>query len=388
MRVLLLKFGELFLKGGNKKLFEKALVENIKNKLVGLDYDFVSTQGRYVIENYKEENEFELINRLSKVFGLIEISKAEEVESTQEAIESYVSSLRFPIDKTFRVSVNRADKKFPINSNDYSRVIGEIIFESNKGIKVDLYNFDIEVRVDIRFNKKTYVYYESVKCPGGLPYKTGGKGLLLLSGGIDSPVAGYMMAKRGMEIECLHFHSFPYTSKQAKEKVLTLAKELTDYCDTIKVHVISFTKIQEHIHMNCDSRFMITIMRRIMMRIAERICNQNGLGCIITGENLGQVASQTMESMTVTNDVVEKLPVFRPFVAFDKEGIIEIAKKIGTFETSILPYEDCCTVFLPKNPVIKPTVKQAEYEEKFLNIEDLIGQALQDEEIIVLNKEY
>ncbi|MBQ8845279.1 MAG: tRNA 4-thiouridine(8) synthase ThiI, partial [Clostridia bacterium] len=310
MRVLLLKFGELFLKGGNKKLFEKALVENIKNKLVGLDYDFISTQGRYVIENYKEENEFELINRLSKVFGLIEISKAEEVESTQEAIESYVSSLRFPIDKTFRVSVNRADKKFPINSNDYSRVIGEIIFENNKGIKVDLYNFDIEVRVDIRFNKKTYVYYESVKCPGGLPYKTGGKGLLLLSGGIDSPVAGYMMAKRGMEIECLHFHSFPYTSKQAKEKVLTLAKELTDYCDTIKVHVISFTKIQEHIHMNCDSRFMITIMRRIMMRIAERICNQNGLGCIITGENLGQVASQTMESMTVTNDVVEKLPVF------------------------------------------------------------------------------
>ena len=382
MRVLLLKYGELFLKGGNKKLFEKALVENIKNKLVGLDYDFVSTQGRYIIENYKEENEYELINRLSKVFGLIEISKAEEVESTQEAIESYVSSLKFPIDKTFRVSVNRADKKFPINSNDYSKVIGEIIFENNKGIKVDLYNFDIEVKVDIRFNKKTYISFESVKCPGGLPYKTGGRGLLLLSGGIDSPVAGYMMAKRGMEIECLHFHSFPYTSKQAKEKVLTLAKELTDYCDTIKVHVVSFTKIQEHIHMNCDSRFMITIMRRIMMRIAERICNQNGLGCIITGENLGQVASQTIESMTVVSDVVKHTPIIRPLVAFDKCEIIDIAKKIGTYETSIKPFEDCCTVFLPDNPVVKPVLFKVKKEQDKIDFDAILDRAMETMEIV------
>ena len=209
--------------------------------------------------------------------------------------------------------------------------------------------------------------------------------MLLLSGGIDSPVAGYLISKRGLKIEGLHFHSYPYTSERAKEKVITLAKKLSEYCDEIKLHIISFTKVQEAIHMHCAPEFMITIMRRIMMRIAERICKRDGLLTIVTGESLGQVASQTVQSMTVTNSVVKELPVLRPCVAMDKEEIMQVAKNIDTYETSILPYEDCCTVFLPKNPVIKPSIERAEKEERKLDIESLIGEALESEEVIVLN---
>ncbi len=263
-------------------------------------------------------------------------------------------------------------------------MLGEIILNENPLSKVDLYNPEIEYCVDIRLNGKAYIFSDNIKCQGGLPLGSAGKGLLLLSGGIDSPVAGYLISKRGLTIDALHFHSYPYTSEQAKDKVITLAKTLTNYVGNINIHIISFTKVQEAIHMNCASEYMITIMRRIMMRIAERICEKYKLGAIITGESLGQVASQTMQSMTVTGQVVKQLPIFRPCIAMDKEEIIKIAKDIETFETSILPYEDCCTVFLPKNPVIRPDRIKVEREENKINIEKLIEDCIANEEILHL----
>ena len=268
-----------------------------------------------------------------------------------------------------------------MTSMEIERHLGGVVLDKNPNLKVDLYNPELVINVEIRVNNKTYIYSNLYPCANGLPLGSAGKGLLLLSGGIDSPVAGYLMSKRGLKLEAVHFHSYPYTSAQAKEKVIELAKEISEYCGEIKLHVVSFTEIQEQIHKNCDAEYMITIMRRIMMRIAERLCKENGLGAIVTGESLGQVASQTMQSMTVTNSVVS-LPVFRPVIAFDKEEIMNVARKIGTYETSILPYEDCCTVFLPKNPVIRPTISRAEYLEKSLDIDSLVETAVLNEEII------
>ena len=383
-KVLLLKFGELFLKGKNKKDFERLLISNIKKKLSSFSFSFEQVVGRYIISNYDETEENAIIQNLTTVFGLIGVSKATEIETSKENIFQFVSTIE--IEGSFRVNAKRADKNFPMTSVELERELGEVVLENNPNAKVDLNNPEHSVNVEVRFNNKTYIYYETIKCAGGLPLGSGGRALLLLSGGIDSPVAGYLMAKRGLKIEAVHFHSYPYTSDKAKDKVITLAKELTKFCDEIKLHIVSFTKIQEQIHMNCDSEYMITIMRRIMMRIAEKICQENELGAIITGESLGQVASQTMQSINVTNSVVS-LPVFRPLIAFDKEDIVEISQKIGTFETSILPYEDCCTVFLPKFPVIKPTIKRAEYQEKFLDIELLVKEALASKEEITLKRD-
>ena len=343
-RVLLLKFGELFLKGKNKHEFEKLLMMNIRRKLGGHTFSLEFTSGRMIVENYDESEEKILIEKLKTTFGLIAISRAVEIDGDFENIKKYVSSLE--ISGSFRVSAKRADKRYPHTSIEIEKALGEVVLNSNAGAKVDLHTPKTILFVEVRFNGKCYVYYDNIKCAGGLPLGSGGRALLLLSGGIDSPVAGYMMAKRGLKIEAVHFHSYPYTSEQAKEKVVELARILTNYVDEIKLHIISFTKIQEQIHMNCDADYMITIMRRIMMRIAERLCLKNDLGAIITGESLGQVASQTMQSINVTNSVVS-LPVFRPLIAFDKEDIMEIAKNIGTYDTSILPYDDCCTVFLP-----------------------------------------
>ena len=238
------------------------------------------------------------------------------------------------------------------------------------------------VYVEIRENGKAYIHSDKTFSVGGMPVGSSGKGLLMLSGGIDSPVAGYMMAKRGLSIDAIHFHSFPYTSIQAKEKVISLAEVLTQYIGDVKIYLIPFTRIQELIHANCDDSYMITIMRRIMLRIAEKVCELNGIKTIITGESLGQVASQTIESITVTNSVLKKIPVMRPLIGMDKSEITEISKKINTFDISILPYEDCCTVFLPKNPVIKPTIEKAENEESFLDIDTLVDAAVEAMEII------
>lgn len=380
-KVLLLKFGELFLKGRNRREFLKLLRYNIEQKLKGLTYKLFETQGRLVVSNFSADIEDELISRLQKVFGLIGVASAVEIDTIMEDIEKYVGGFDIENYKTFKIEAKRADKTFPMTSMEIEKYLGGVVLDKNPNLKVDLYNPELVINVEIRVNNKTYIYSNLYPCANGLPLGSAGKGLLLLSGGIDSPVAGYLMSKRGLKLEAVHFHSYPYTSAQAKEKVIELAKEISEYCGEIKLHVVSFTEIQEQIHKNCDPEYMITIMRRIMMRIAERLCKENGLGAIVTGESLGQVASQTMQSMTVTNYVVS-LPVFRPVIAFDKEEIMDVARKIGTYETSILPYEDCCTVFLPKNPVIRPTISRAEYLEKSLDIDSLVKTAVLNEEII------
>lgn len=379
--VLLVKFGELFLKGRNRHEFIKLLKWNMMKKLRGIYSKIEETQGRLVVSEYDPKDEDEIVERLQTVFGLIGVASAVEIDTTMENIESYVKDIDLSSVKTFKIESKRADKSFPMTSMDLDKHLGGVVLEQWPHLQVDLYNPDEIIKVEVRVNQKTYIYRNLMPCAGGLPLGSAGKGLLLLSGGIDSPVAGYLMAKRGLKLEAVHFHSYPYTSVQAKEKVIELAKEISVYCDEIKLHVISFTEIQEEIHKNCDAEYMITIMRRIMMRIAQKLCEVNSLGAIVTGESLGQVASQTMQSMNVTNSVVT-LPVFRPVIAYDKEEIMAVAKKIGTYETSILPYEDCCTVFLPKNPVIHPTIKRAEFLERNLNIDQLVQTALNNEEII------
>ena len=383
MKVLLLRFGELYLKGDNRYLFESMLIRNIKNKLQGEEYKFEKTFGRYVVRGYDEMREDFIVEKLQQVFGLYSLSRAVELPATVEAITEEVEKIQIG-QKTFKVFVKRADKKFPVSSMEFAKQLGGVVLSHNHKAEVELYNPQVEIHIDIRLNGKAYLFYQTEKCQGGLPLGSAGRGLLLLSGGIDSPVAGYLVGKRGLEIEALHFHSYPYTSELAKDKVLALAKELVPYVGRIKLHIISFTKVQEMIHMNCAPEYMITIMRRIMMRIAERVCDKNGLGAIVTGESLGQVASQTMQSMTVTNEVVKAKPIFRPCITMDKEEIMAISKSIGTYETSILPYEDCCTVFLPKNPVIKPTIDRCEREEKNLNIEQLVEECLLTEEVQII----
>lgn len=383
MKAILLRFGELFLKGDNRHLFESMLIRNIKTKLAGEVFKFEKTFGRYVISSYEENRENAIVEKLKQVFGLYSLSVANEVDAVVETISKEVEKI--PVgNKTFKVFVKRADKKFPLSSMEFAKKLGGEVLSKNPKAEVDLYNPQVEIHIDIRLNGKAYIFHDTIKCQGGLPLGCAGKGLLLLSGGIDSPVAGYLVGKRGLEIEALHFHSYPYTSELARDKVLTLAKELVPYVGKIKLHIVSFTKVQEMIHMNCSPEYMITIMRRIMMRVAERICERNNLGAIVTGESLGQVASQTMQSMTVTGGVVEYKPIFRPCITMDKEEIMKISKDIGTYETSILPYEDCCTVFLPKNPVIKPTLERCEKEESKLNVQALVEECLEGEEIEII----
>ena len=379
MKSILLRMGELFLKGENRGMFENMLISNIRKKLEGLNYKLQRTRGRIMITDFDEQQE--VIERLTKVFGLVSLSVAEEVDATVENIEQYVSTIKIGA-KTFKVDVNRADKRFPVSSMEFAADLGGVILDANPNASVELYHPEVIVCVDIRNNGKAYIFDKVIKCQGGLPLSTSGRALLLLSGGIDSPVAGYMMAKRGLKLQAIHFYSYPYTSQQAKQKVITLAQQLCEYVDDIKLHCISFTKVQEEIHAKCAPEFMITIMRRIMMRVAEIIAKREDLGAIVTGESLGQVASQTMQSMTVTEDALESIPIFRPCIGLDKEDIVKIAKEIGTFETSILPYEDCCTVFLPKNPVIKPKLAKARSEEANLDVEALVKECIAGEEVI------
>ncbi len=379
MKSILLRMGELFLKGENRGMFENMLISNIRKKLEGLNYKLQRTRGRIMITDFDEQQE--VVERLTKVFGLVSLSVAEEVDATVENIEQYISTIKIGA-KTFKVDVNRADKRFPVSSMEFAADLGGVILDANPNASVELYHPEVIVCVDIRNNGKAYIFDKVIKCQGGLPLSTSGRALLLLSGGIDSPVAGYMMAKRGLKLQAIHFYSYPYTSQQAKQKVITLAQQLCEYVDDIKLHCISFTKVQEEIHAKCAPEFMITIMRRIMMRVAEIIAKREDLGAIVTGESLGQVASQTMQSMTVTEDALESLPIFRPCIGLDKEDIVKIAKEIGTFETSILPYEDCCTVFLPKNPVIKPKLAKARSEEANLDIEALVSECIAGEEVI------
>ena len=373
--VIILRYGELYLKGNNKSYFEKVLIKNIKESLKDFKAEVKKITGRLIVSNYNNDDESVIIDKLSKIFGLVSLSVASEIDTDKEKIIDYCKGIDLK-NKTFRVNVKRADKTFPIQSDQFARYLGGVLLSCKENLKVDLHNPEKIVSVDIRENGKTYIFTEKIECAGGMPVSTAGKGLLLLSGGIDSPVAGYMMSRRGMSLSALHFHSYPYTSQQAKEKVIELRDRIEDYCGNIKLYICSFTEIQEEIHKKCAPEYMITIMRRFMMRIAEQICKNNDLKAIITGESLGQVASQTIESMTSTNSVLKDIVCLRPLVGMDKQDIIQIATKIDTFETSILPYEDCCTVFLPKNPIIHPKLSNVLYEESKLDIELLIKNAL------------
>jgi len=387
-KVILVRYGEIALKGLNKPIFEAKLVKNIKKSLFGIGgIDVIKSQSRIYIEPVSEDYEFdEAISRAIKVFGIVSVSPVWKIESEYEEIKEY--SLKMVNElvekkgfKTFKVDARRGNKKFPMDSPEICRELGGYILDNVEGLSVEVKNPDFVLYIEIR--ESTYIYSEKVEAFGGLPTGTNGKAVLLLSGGIDSPVAGFMIGKRGVEIEAVHFYSYPYTSERAKDKVIELTKILTTYVGSVRLHVVPFTDIQLHINENSPEEQLTIIMRRAMMRISEAIAVKNGAMALVTGESIGQVASQTMHGLNVTNAVV-KMPVFRPLIGMDKNEVIDIAKKIGTFETSILPYEDCCTVFVAKHPNTKPKLELIERFEEKLQLDELINKAIENTEIITL----
>lgn len=377
-KVILIRFGELFLKGDNKGYFIKSLGRNIIDGLKNFDIDLQIQQSRYVIESFNEEDLEDIIVQLKKIFGIYSFSIATEIETNE--LEDYFKNVFTLKTKTFRVSCNRADKSYPLTSTEVGAKIGGIILSRFRS-KVDLYEPETNVKIDIRQNGKTYIFDSVIQGAGGMPVGTSGKALALMSGGIDSPVASVKMAQRGLKVEGIHFFSHPYTSDEAKEKVIKLCKIVKPYTQMETLYVIPFTHIQEEIHSKCNGNFMITLMRRFMAKISAMVARKIGAGALITGESLAQVASQTMESMYSTDTATDML-FLRPLVGMDKEEIIAISNKIGTFETSILPYEDCCTVFLPKRPIIKPKIDIVLKEESKLDVETLVKEAVDNMEII------
>lgn len=382
MNTILIRYGEIFLKGNNRGYFESALAKNIRTALENFTFKFVRAQNRFLIEDYDEAYETDIIDKLTKIFGIHSVSVAVKVKSTEEELEKAAVLMMKDKSGTFRVTVNRADKKIQKSSMEIAAQLGGAVLESNPNLTVNLHVFDTDLYVDIRENGRSYLFTDKIMGAGGMPVGTAGAGMVLLSGGIDSPVAAYMMAKRGLKLHAIHFHSAPYTSEMAKQKVVDLAGIVKNYSGPIVLHVIPFTDVQLKIHEKCPAELMITIMRRFMMRIAERVAKANSCGALITGESLGQVASQTMESITVTNGVIEDLPVFRPLIGMDKTEIMDVARNIDTYDTSILPYEDCCTVFLPKNPVIRPKLETVLRAEAKLDVGTLIAACIENQEII------
>ena len=379
MKIILIKYGELTTKKDNRKVFINILYNNIKKALSEYKVNIIKTRDRMYIET--TENIDEIVDILKNIFGIHSIVVATRVNTNIEEIEATILEVVKTIDfTTFKVETNRADKSFPINSMDFSRKIGSLVLKNIEGKKVDVHNPDYLLHIEIR-KDYTYIYHKEVKASGGYPVSVAGKGLLMLSGGIDSPVAGYLAMKRGIKIECVYFESPPHTSIMAKNKVKKLVEELTKYDASITLNVVKFTDIQEAIYKNIDPTYMITIMRRMMYRISEKIMEKTSCLCLINGESVGQVASQTLTSMSVINSVTN-VPVIRPVACLDKLEIIDISRKIGTYETSILPYEDCCTIFLPKHPVINPNINKAiEYENSF-DYNTLIDKAVNEREII------
>lgn len=385
--LILLKYGEIALKGLNRPVFEHKLIDNIASA--------VSKIGKFSIRNsqstiYLEPLEdgidmFETIDRLQRIFGIVNICPVMRCEKDMDSIFKTAVECLSDLDlsgKTFKVEAKREDKTFPLNSPQISREVGGAILKAygDGGLKVDVHDPDILVQVEIR--KEAYVFAEKFSGAGGMPVGTGGKATLLLSGGIDSPVAGWMIAKRGVKIEAVYFHSPPYTSERAKEKVVDLAKIVSVYAGAIKLHVVPFTDIQLSIIENCPKEYLTIIMRRLMMRIAEKIARQNGSLALITGESVGQVASQTMESLYCTDSAVN-MPVFRPCIGMDKEEIVRISKKIDAYETSIQPYEDCCTIFVPKHPKTKPSLGEiVKAEENLGDVEAALDKTIADTEVI------
>lgn len=384
-KVIIIRYCEIHLKGKNRGYFEKVFMNNLEKSLSGIRHEIRKPSGRYVVENFDEARTDEIVSRLQKVFGTHTLSIAYKVPASMDDIFAAVLAVA-PEEGSFKVQANRADKHFPLNSMQINAEVGGRLLEARPALRVDVHAPQHLIGIDVRENGDALVFCGWIKAAGGMPVGTSGKGMLLLSGGIDSPVAGYMIAKRGMTIEALHFHSYPYTNRQAREKVEELAHILAGYTGGLDLHVVSVTHIQEAIHKYCPAEMMITLLRRFMMRIAERLCRQTGAQCIVTGESLGQVASQTIEGMTSSGSVVHELPILRPLVGFDKTEIVERAREIGTFETSILPYEDCCTVFLPKHPLIRPDLAKVAEQEKKLDVEALVAEALASEETLHIQR--
>ncbi|MDR5587650.1 MULTISPECIES: tRNA uracil 4-sulfurtransferase ThiI [Clostridium] len=382
-KLILVKYApEIFLKGLNRNKFEKRLRDNIGKKLEGIKIEFIQDSGRYFIKTDKID---ESIKRLSNVFGISEVALVDVVEMDMNCIKKAgLEKLNEAKGKTFKVNTNRANKNFGENSTYISRDIGAYILNNcDKEISVDVKTPDILINVEIR-NKNAYVWSNTdiKKGVAGLPYGMNGSTILMLSGGIDSPVAGYLMAKRGVELNCVYYHSHPYTSERAKDKVKELAKILASYTEKINLYVVPFTEIQMEILEKCREDELTIIMRRFMMRVACKIAEEKGIQSVTSGESIGQVASQTMEGLIVSNDCADR-PVFRPLIAMDKTDIMDIARKIETYETSILPYEDCCTIFVPKHPKTKPRVDSIREEEKRLNINELVRKAIDEMEVII-----
>ena len=379
-QVILVRFSEIHLKGKNKGYFLKLLYTNIKTALKEFKKTVAPIQNRVIVSDYNLDDEQAILAELKKVFGVYSLSVAQVLPSTVEDITNYCKSLE--ISGSFKVDCNRADKTFPVKSNEFAADLGGVILDNNPDAFVDVRKPETTVYIDIRENGKTYAFDKIIYTYGGMPLGEYRDGLLLLSGGIDSPVAGFQMAKRGLRQDILHFDSYPYTSPQAREKVISLAKQIKTYIGCRYMYIVSMSKLQEEFHLHCKEEYAITLLRRAMVRVANALCEKHNYKTIITGESLGQVASQTVESITVTNSVASTYPILRPLISFNKDEIIRVAQEIGTFETSILPYEDCCTVFLPQNPVIKPKIKIAEIEETHIPLAELIEKAI--EEIIVI----
>ena len=380
-KIILIKYGELTTKKNNRKSFINLLRKNITNVLKNYDVKIKDNLVRMYIETNEEQID-EIVSKLTKIFGIHSIVIAYKtntnIEDIKQTLSSILSSQKF---KTFKVETKRANKNFPISSMEFSSQMGAFILQ-NFNCKVDVHHPDLIVKIEIR--EETFISIDEIKGIGGYPVGIQGTGLLMLSGGIDSPVAGYLALKRGVDLECLYFESPPHTSVEAKNKVISLAEKLNNYSGNIKLHILPFTKLQEEIYKNVPDSYMITILRRMMYRIANKLVLKNNLKVIINGESIGQVASQTLTSMIVINEVTN-LPIIRPVATLDKLEIIDIAKKIGTYETSILPYEDCCTIFLPKHPVINPILEKCQLYEQKIDYEKLIDECINNIETIDLN---
>ena len=382
--LLSVSFGELFLKGKNRNKFFKAAIDNIKRNIKDIGYEdmYLESSKLYI---KADKNDFDdLIRQIKKVFGIIYISEIKRCDKKIESIEYALKEILDNMDiknKSFKVITNRVDKTFEIKSPEFSQMMGGFILKNyakENNLKVDVHNPDFKVFIDIK--KYAYVYANRHEGIGGLPLGSSGNGLLLLSGGIDSPVAGFMMAKRGMRINCLHFHSYPFTSKRALQKAIDLGKILSQYTGKMRIYSANMAEIYKSINKNCHRNQTTILSRRFMMRIAEKISEKNGYDALITGESLGQVASQTVESMTVIEDAT-KLPIFKPLIALDKTEIIDRALFIGSYEKSIEPYDDCCSIFAPSNPITKPKLKYIKESESNLNIENLENKAIENMEI-------
>lgn len=387
-RIILVRYTEIHLKGLNRPFFEKKLIANMKSSLKGIPCKIYHEQGRIYVHSVPDDSFDEAIDRLRRVFGIHSLSPAYVVDKDWDnVVNTCYELMEKEIERSgktsFKVFARRSDKHYFMNSDAINREMGGLMLERFPCLHVDIHNPEIKLCIEIR--DSAYVYCEEIPCANGMPIGSAGKATLLISGGIDSPVAGYMMAKRGLILSAVHFYSYPYTSERARDKVVELAGLLSKYAGPIRLFLVPFTDIQMKIYDECPEKETTVIMRRLMMKIAERIAVSEESRALITGEALGQVASQTLESLCVTNDAVS-MPVFRPLIGFDKDEIMELARKIGTYETSILPNEDCCTVFVPKHPVTKPDLETLRASEAAVDFSELIEKAIADTELMTVSK--